>query len=86
MYILFVCREIAAPVRTAVKALYRSGMLDHHLVAVLRNNIFVIILKVMSFYEKCQRTLFACHKSLYKKCSMQFLCKTYCCEEKCISN
>ncbi len=50
------------------KALYRSGMLDRHLVAVLPNNIFVTVSKTRSFYEKCQRTVFvfACHKILHK--------------------
>ncbi len=68
------------------RALYRSGILNRHLVAVLPNNNFVIISKTMSFYEKCQGTLFACHKILNKKCSTQFLCKIYCYKEKCKSN
>ncbi len=57
-------------------------MLDRYLVAVSANNIFIIISKIMSFYEKFRRTLFAFHKILYKKCSTQFLCKTSCYGEK----
>ncbi len=40
--------------------LYRLCTLDCHLVAVLPNNIFVIISKTMGFYEKCQRTFILC--------------------------
>ncbi len=69
-----------------VRQLYRSGMRYHHIVAVLPNNIFVIISTSMSVYDKCRRTLLACHKILYKKCSVQFLCKIYRYEEKCINN
>ncbi len=32
--------------------LYRSGMLERYFIAFLPNNIFVIILTTMSFYEK----------------------------------
>ncbi len=53
-------------------------MLDRHLVTVLPMNIFVIITKTMSFYEKCQSVLFARHKISHKKCSIQFLRKMYC--------
>ncbi len=51
--------------------LYRLSM--HRHVAILPNNIFVIVSKTMSFYEKCRRTLFAYLKILYKKCCIQFL-------------
>ncbi len=78
--------NFSTPKHDGGKTLYRSSMLNLHLVAILPNNIFVIISKTMSFYEKCQKMLFACHKILNKKCSIQFLCKTCCYEEKYISN
>ncbi len=57
---------------TPVRQPYRSGMPDRHLVATLADNIFVNISKTMNFYLKCHRILFACHKILYKICSLQY--------------
>ncbi len=36
------------------------------------SKIFVIISKIMNFYEKCHRTLFARHKILYKNVLRNF--------------
>ncbi len=56
-----------------IKATLHISYAGPHHVAILPNNIFLIISKTMSSYEKCQRTLFAFHKILYENVHTIFM-------------